>query len=136
MQCDVFSLSTYIFVPEIPNNIDVGTGVANKLPLEEGNVDDGGVEVDELEDEDFEGEIIVEIWLSSVHLWKKKHENNNVPVFHRINSPHLVSRSARLSYTRPMAIMAIKFIWNGMRKIIMEILKSELQLKVHTSMKC
>ena len=64
-------LSTYIFISEIPNNIDVGTGVADKLPLEEGNVDDGGVEVDELEDEDFEGEIIVEIWLSSVHLWKK-----------------------------------------------------------------
>ena len=61
MQCNLFSLSTYIFVPEIPNNVDVGTGVADKLPLEEGNVDDGGVEVDELEDEDFEGEIIVEI---------------------------------------------------------------------------
>ena len=69
----MFSLSTYIFIPEIANNIDVGTGVADKLPLEEGNVDDGGVEVDELEDEDFEGEIIVEIWLSSVHLWKKEH---------------------------------------------------------------
>ena len=61
MQCSLFSLSTYIFISEIPNNIDVGTGVADKLPLEEGNVDDGGVEVDELEDEDFEGEIIVEI---------------------------------------------------------------------------
>ena len=61
MQCNLFSLSTYIFVPEIANNVDVGTGVADKLPLEEGNVDDGGVEVDELEDEDFEGEIIVEI---------------------------------------------------------------------------
>ena len=64
---------------------------------------------------------------------EKEHENNIVPVFHKINSPHLVSRSARLSYTRPMAIMAIKFIWNRMRKIIMEILKSELQLKVHTT---
>ena len=60
-ECILYSLSTYIFISEIPNNIDVGTGVADKLPLEEGNVDDGGVEVDELEDEDFEGEIIVEI---------------------------------------------------------------------------
>ena len=56
-----FTVCTYIFISEISNNIDVGTGVADKLPLEEGNVDDGGVEVDELEDEDFEGEIIVEI---------------------------------------------------------------------------
>ena len=65
----MFSLSTYIFIPEIANNIDVGTGVANKLPLEEGNVDDGGVEVDELEDEHFERQVVVEVRLRSVHLW-------------------------------------------------------------------
>ena len=89
MQCNLFSLSTYIFVPEIPNNIDVGTGVANKLPLEEGNVDDGGVEVDELEDEDFEGEIIVEIWLSSVHLWKNNMKTTLFQCF--IKSTHPIS---------------------------------------------
>ena len=44
--------------------------VADELALEEGDVDDGGVEVDELEDEHFEGQVVVELRLSSMHLWK------------------------------------------------------------------
>ena len=35
--------------------------VANKLTLEKGNVDDGGVEVDELEDEHLEGEVVIKV---------------------------------------------------------------------------
>ena len=42
-------------------------GVADELALEEGDVDDGGVEVDELEDEDFESEVVIKVRLSSVH---------------------------------------------------------------------
>jgi hypothetical protein len=35
--------------------------VANKLALEKGNIDEGGVEVDELEDEHLEGEVVIKI---------------------------------------------------------------------------
>ena len=45
-------------------------GVADELALEEGDVDDGGVEVDELEDEHFERQVVVKVWLRSMHLWK------------------------------------------------------------------
>ena len=41
--------------------------IANKLSLEESNVDDGGVEIDELEDEDFECQVVIIVRLSSVH---------------------------------------------------------------------
>ena len=49
----------------------VVTGVADELALEEGDVDDRRVEVDELEDEHFERQVVVEVRLRSVHLWKK-----------------------------------------------------------------
>ena len=45
----------------------VVTRIANKLSFEESNVDDGGVEIDELEDENFECEVIIIVRLSSVH---------------------------------------------------------------------
>ena len=45
----------------------VMAGVANKLSLEEGDVDDGGIKIDKLEDEDFEGEIVVILSLCPVH---------------------------------------------------------------------
>ena len=43
-------------------------GVANELALEEGDVDDGRVKVDELEDEHFEGQVVIELRLGSMHL--------------------------------------------------------------------
>ena len=42
--------------------------VTHELPLEEGDVEDGGVEVDELKDEDLEGQVVVEVGLCPVHL--------------------------------------------------------------------
>ena len=42
--------------------------VAHELALEEGDVDDGGVEVDELEDEHFERQVVVEVRLRAMHL--------------------------------------------------------------------
>ena len=42
--------------------------VADELALEEGDVDDGGVEVDELEDEHFERQVVVKVRLRPVHL--------------------------------------------------------------------
>ena len=46
----------------------VVAGVADELALEEGDVDDRRVEVDELEDENFERQVVVEVRLRSVHL--------------------------------------------------------------------
>ena len=46
--------------------------VARELPLEEGHVDQGGVEVDELEDEHFECQVVVELRLGAMHLCKNE----------------------------------------------------------------
>ena len=46
----------------------VVAGVADELALEEGDVDDGGVEVDELEDEHFERQVVVKVRLRTMHL--------------------------------------------------------------------
>ena len=42
-------------------------GVTDELALEEGDVDDGGVEVDELEDEHFERQVVVKVGLRPMH---------------------------------------------------------------------
>ena len=39
-------------------------------------------------------------------IWRKKEQ-----FYDKFNWPHLVSLSARLSYTRPMAMIAIRFIY-------------------------
>ena len=57
----------HLLVPESSKDVFVMAGVADKLPLEEGDVDDGGIEIDELENEDFEGEIVVILSLGPVH---------------------------------------------------------------------
>ena len=63
-----FSFS-YVFISEIAaHDVVVVTGVADELALEEGDVDDRRVEVDELEDEHFERQVVVEVRLRSVHL--------------------------------------------------------------------
>ena len=69
-------LKTHIFIPKIEHNIDVGSWVSHELPFEEGNVDNGGVEVDELEDEDLECQVVVEIGLSSMHFYEEKYDND------------------------------------------------------------
>ena len=61
---------THVFIPDVAYDVVVVARVAHKLSLEESYVDDGRVEVNELEDEHFEGEVVVEIWLGPVHLWK------------------------------------------------------------------
>lgn len=42
--------------------------VAHKPALEETNVDDGGIEVDKLKQEDLEYELVLKLCLCSVHL--------------------------------------------------------------------
>ena len=54
--------------------------VADELALEEGDVDDGGVEVDELEDEHFERQVVVKVGLRAVHLWIEKHHVLDIAV--------------------------------------------------------
>ena len=44
------------------------SGEPNKLALEEGNINERGVKIDELEDKHFEGEVVIKIGLSSMHL--------------------------------------------------------------------
>ena len=51
-------------------------GVADELALEEGDVDDGGVEVDELEDEHFERQVVVKVGLRPMHFWKQNHHQH------------------------------------------------------------
>ena len=63
-------VSGHLLIPDLAKYVLVVARVADELPLEEGDVDDGGVEVDELEDEHFEGEIVVKLRLGPVHLWK------------------------------------------------------------------
>ena len=63
-------MGCHLLVPDLAKDVLVVARVADELPLEEGDVDDGGVEVDELEDEHFEGEVVVKLRLCPVHFWK------------------------------------------------------------------
>ena len=63
-----YKKTTYILVSDGANDVLVVAGVTNKLPLEEGDVQDGRIEVDELEDEHLERQVVVKIRLCSMHL--------------------------------------------------------------------
>ena len=60
-------LPPHLLIPYRAKDVIVGARVAHKLPFKEPNVDDGGVEVYKLENENFEGQIIVICRLCSVH---------------------------------------------------------------------
>ena len=45
--------------------------VADEAPLDEGDVQNGSVEIDELENEHLERQVVVKLRLSSMHFWKK-----------------------------------------------------------------
>ena len=59
---------SYVFISKIAEDVVIVARVADELALEEGDVDDGGVEVDELEDEHFERQVVVEVRLCAMHL--------------------------------------------------------------------
>ena len=59
---------SHILVPEVAVDVLVAARVADEPPLEEGDVDDGRVEVDALKDEHLEGQVVVEVGLRAVHL--------------------------------------------------------------------
>ena len=48
-----------LFIPERTKDMFVMSRVTNKLSFEESNVNNGRVEVDELEDENFESKIVI-----------------------------------------------------------------------------
>ena len=63
----------YVFISEVAaHDVVVVTGVADELALEEGDVDYRRVEVDELEDEHFERQVVVELRLGPMHLWRRR----------------------------------------------------------------
>ena len=43
------------------------TGISYKPSFKEGNVENGRIEIDKLEDEDFESQIVIKLGLRSVH---------------------------------------------------------------------
>ena len=59
---------SHILVPEVAVDVLVLPRVADEPPLEEGDVDDGRVEVDALKDEHLEGQVVVKVGLRAVHL--------------------------------------------------------------------
>ena len=64
----IMRLSSHLLVPEVAVDVLVLPRVADEPPLEEGDVDDGRVEVDALKDEHLEGQVVVEVGLRAVHL--------------------------------------------------------------------
>ena len=58
----------YILIPQVPIDVLVFSRVPDESPLEEGDVDDGRVEIDALKDEHLEGEIVIKVGLRAVHL--------------------------------------------------------------------
>ena len=56
-----------VLVSEVAEYVLVVARVAHEAALKERNVEDGGVEIDKLEDEDFEGQVVVEVGLGPVH---------------------------------------------------------------------
>lgn len=61
------STFAYILIAQSQNSCVVAR-VANKATFEERDVKDGRIEVYELEDEHFEGEIVIKLSLGAMHL--------------------------------------------------------------------
>ena len=60
-------IASNLFIPKSAKDVLVMSRITHKLSLEECNVDDGRVEIDELEDENFECQVVIIVRLSSVH---------------------------------------------------------------------
>ena len=58
---------TYVLISDFANDMHVVSRVADEPSLDKGDVQNGGVEIDELENEDFEGQIVVEFRLGAMH---------------------------------------------------------------------
>ena len=60
-------MMNHLLIPQGAKDVFVMSWVANKLSFEESNVNNGRVEINELEDENFESKIVIIFRLSSVH---------------------------------------------------------------------
>lgn len=67
-QFDETAAVAAILVPEVAEDVFVVARIPDEPALEEGDVKDRRVEIDELEDEDFEGQVVVEVRLRAMHL--------------------------------------------------------------------
>ena len=58
---------TYIFVPKVEYNVVIMTRISYKATFKEGNVENGRIKVDKLEDKDFECQVVIKFGLRSMH---------------------------------------------------------------------
>ena len=58
---------TYIFVPKVEYNVVIMTRISYKPTFKEGNVENGRIKVDKLEDKDFECQVVINFGLRSMH---------------------------------------------------------------------
>ena len=65
-------ITTHIFIPQRSKNMHIPSWISNKSAFKEGDVEDGGIKVDELEQEHFERQIVIEFGLGSMHFCKRK----------------------------------------------------------------
>jgi hypothetical protein len=63
-------LVAYIFIPQVSENMLVMAWISHKSSFEEGNVENRGIKVDELEEEHLEGQIVIKIRLGTMHFFK------------------------------------------------------------------
>ena len=59
--------TTYVLVTKVEHYVVIMTGISYKPSFKEGNVENGRIEIDKLEDEDFESQIVIKLGLRSVH---------------------------------------------------------------------
>lgn len=59
---------TYVLIPQVAEDVLVVAWVSDEPSLEERDVEDGGVEVDELEEEHLKRQVVVELGLGTMHL--------------------------------------------------------------------
>ena len=59
----------------------ISSWVSDKSAFKEGDIEDGGIKVDELEQEHFERQIVIEFGLGSMHFWKKKAKSTRISEF-------------------------------------------------------
>ena len=73
--------------------------VADEAAFDEGDVQNGSVEIDELENEHLERQVVVKLRLSSMHFWKKKHLQ-----FNHVNSTVVIVPKTAWSICLPQVV--------------------------------
>lgn len=74
---------TYVFIPQTQNQ-SIVSWIADETAFKEGNVKNWWIIIDELEDKDFKGQIIIKLSLCSMHLWKTTYTKWTNTTFRKI----------------------------------------------------